>query len=492
MLRTIFRKELLENIHSYRFPLFALICVVLIPLGLFVNNAQYAKRLKDYNEQVRLSDTASSGVKIQDLMAGRVTIKGFRPPSQLSVFAQGLENSLPRYYQFAQDGFSQGESSSGDETLTSTQGRLDFVFLIQMVISLVGLLFASDVISGEKESGTLRAMLSNCLPRDAILLGKISGGFMALLAPFLVALVLGVMLLVPGGFPLFAGDTPGRIAVLAAFAALFILIYFVIGTMVSATSAKARTSLVAILLIWTGFQLVIPKLSDMAAGLIYPVRTDTQVSLEKSLLVNSLETESAKEMGREYDKIFAGAKPGAANDPNTPEMKKWAPIRDDLQLALREKKASQLAAIDETFLQQQRRQRSLASALSLISPSSAFSRLAADLCGTGDLARTKYFEAVRSHQKALDNELFSKVKRTLMMHDDGRTTMMFSAEPVDPKKLPKFAVAPSSVGEALKANTGSIAALLFWLIAPFAFAYVRFLRYDVRKGRGICVIASAA
>jgi len=57
---------------------------------------------------------------------------------------------------------------------------------------------------------------------------------------------------------------------------------------------------------------------------------------------------------------------------------------------------------------------------------------------------------------------------------------MFSAEPVDPKKLPKFAIADASLGEALKANAASIAALLFWLIAPFAFAYVRFLKYDVR------------
>ncbi len=480
MLKNILRKELLENIHSYRFPLFALICVVLIPLGMSVNNAQYAKRLKDYNEQVRLADEAQTGLKIQDLMAGRVTIKGFRPPSQLSVFSQGLENSLPRYYQFGQDGYSQGESSSGDETLASTQGKFDFVFLIQMVISLVGLLFASDMISGEKESGTLRAMLSNSLPRDAILLGKIVGGYLALLAPFLVALVIGVLLLLPGGFPVFAGGTPARIVVMAAAAALFILIYYVIGTMVSATSAKARTSLVAILLIWCGFQLVIPKLSDIAAALIYPVRTDTQVSLEKSLLINTLETESAKELGRQFDLIFAGAKPDAPNDPNSPEFKKWAPIRDDLQLKTREQKAAQLAAIDETFLQQQRRQRSLAAALSLISPSSAFGRLAADICGTGDLARTKYIEAVRSHQKALDNELFSKVKRTLMMHDNGRTTMMFSAEPVDPKKLPKFAIADASLGEALKANAASIAALLFWLIVPFAFAYVRFLKYDVR------------
>jgi ABC-type transport system involved in multi-copper enzyme maturation permease subunit len=481
MLRTILRKELLENIHSYRFPLFALICVVLIPLGMSVNNAQYAKRLKDYNEQVRLADEAQSGLKIQDLMAGRVTIKGFRPPSQLSVFSQGLESALPAYYQFAQDGFSQGESSSSDATLTSTQGKFDLVFLIQMVISLVGLLFASDMISGEKESGTLRAMLSNSLPRDAILVGKIAGGYLALLAPFLVALVLGVMLLLPGGFPLFAGDIPARIAVMAGAAALFILIYYVIGTMVSATSAKARTSLVAILLIWSGFQLVIPKLSDIAASLIHPVRTDTQVSLEKSLLINTLETESAKELGREYDKIFVGkAGTDAAADQNSPEMKKWAPIRDEMQLKTREKKAAQLAAIDETFLAQQRRQRKLAAALSLISPSSAFAQLAADLCGTGDLARTKYIEAVRSHQNALENELFSKVKRTLMMHDNGRTTMMFSAQPVDPKLLPKFAVKPASLGEALKANTSSLLALLFWLIAPFAFAYVKFLRYDVR------------
>jgi hypothetical protein len=122
MLRTIIRKELLENIHSYRFPLFALICVILIPLGMFVNNAQYAKRLKDYNEQVRLADEAFQGLKIQDVMAGRVAIKGFRPPSQLSIFAQGFESALPAYYQFNQDGYSQGESSSGDATLTSTQG----------------------------------------------------------------------------------------------------------------------------------------------------------------------------------------------------------------------------------------------------------------------------------------------------------------------------------------------------------------------------------
>jgi len=480
MLKTIIRKELLENIFSYRFPLFSLICVILIPLSLFINNAQYAKRLRDYGEQMRLSEEATTGLKVQDVMAGRVAMKGFHPPAPLSIFAQGFENALPRYYQFSQDGATQGESSSGDESLLSVQGKFDFAFLVQMVVCLIGLLFSSDSISGEKESGTLRAMLSNRLPRDVVLLGKVTGGALSLWVPFLLAFVLGLLLLLFGSFPLFTGGAPARIAVLAAASALLILIYFVIGMMVSTSAAKVRTSLVAILLIWAGFQLVIPKLGDMTAALIYPVRTETQVALEKSLVANTLDTEAAKELGRQYDAIFENAKPGTGDDLNSPERKKWDSLRERIQLDVRENKARQLAAIDETFEQQRRRQRNLAIDLSLISPSAAFGRFVADVCGTGDLARTKYLEAVRSHQKALDNELFSKVKRTIMMHASGRTTMAFQAQPVDPKKLPKFAVAEASLGEAFKENIRSLAALVLWLIAPFAVAYARFRKYDVR------------
>jgi ABC-type transport system involved in multi-copper enzyme maturation permease subunit len=480
MLKNILRKELLENIHSYRFPLFALICVVLIPLGMSVNNAQYAKRLKDYNEQVRLADEAFSGLKVQDVMAGRVAIKGFRPPSQLAIFAQGLENALPRYYQFGQDGYTQGESSSGEETLSSTQGKLDFVFLIQMVISLVGLLFASDMISGEKESGTLRAMLANRLPRDTLLAGKIEGGYLALWVPFLVAFLLGAVVLMLGAFPLFAGGAAGRVLVIFLATSLFVLTYFTIGIAVSTSAAKARTSLVAILIVWAAFQLIIPKLGDMVARLVYPVRTETEISLQKSLLVRSLDMDQAKELGRQWDLVFGSLSQEARDKQDSPENKKWEPIRDDIQQRTREKKSQQLAAIDETYTQERRRQQNLAVNLSLISPSAAFARLLADVCGTGELERAKYLEAVRAHQKALDNELFSKVKRTLMIHEGGQMSMGFSAMPVDASKLPKFSITPATMAEAFKANVRSLLSLLFWLIAPFAFAYAKFIKYDVR------------
>lgn len=480
MWKTIIKKEILENILSYRFPLFGLIAMLLIPLGMYVNQLDYAKRVRDYDEQVRLAGEAAASISMQDLMAGTVAIKGFRRPAPLSIYTRGFEGTLPRYYEFTQEGAKPGESSSGEESILSVQGKVDFVFLVQMVLSLIGLLFASDVIAGEKEAGTLRAMLSNRLPRDAVLAGKVVGGYLALWAPFAAAFLVGLLFLILGAFPVFGGGMPAKILIIFLAASAFLLVYFTLGTMISASSAKTRPALVAILLVWTFFQLIMPKLSDMLAAIIYPVRTETQVSLEKTLLVNSLGMETARELGRQHDLIFGPAPQTAADDAESPESKKWDAVKAGIEQEAKERKAQQLGAIDETYRQQKRRQQNLALSLSLISPSAAFARFVADVCGTGELERAKYAEAVQTHAAALDVALFSKVKRTVMIHAGGGTSLGFSAQPVDSKSLPKFTIAPSSLADVFKANWKSLLSLAFWLIAPFAAAYVRFIKYDVR------------
>jgi hypothetical protein len=323
-------------------------------------------------------------------------------------------------------------------------------------------------------------MLGNPLPRDTLLAGKIGGGYLALWLPFTLAFLLGTAVLMLTAFPLSGADATTRVLVIFAATSLFILTYFTIGIAVSTSAAKARTSLVAILIIWAAFQLIIPKLSDMLARVIHPVRTETEVSLQKSLLVRSLDLETARELGRQYDLIFGSAPKGAADDTNSPERKRWDPVRDSLQQQARERKARELAAIDETYLQERRRQEDLAVDLSLVSPSAAFARFVADVCGTGELERARYLDAVRAHQRALDSELFSKVRRTLMIHAGGGVSLGFQAMPMDPSKLPKFSIAPAALGETFRANMRSLLSLLFWLIAPFAFAYIRFLKYDVR------------
>ena len=261
---------------------------------------------------------------------------------------------------------------------------------------------------------------------------------------------------------------------------LFILTYFTIGIAVSTSTAKARTSIVVILIIWVALQLIIPKMSDMVARLVYPVRTQTEVSLEKSLLKRSIDTEMAKELGQQNAAIFSNVPAAVAKNPDSPERKKWDAVRSEIEQKARDRKATQLGAIDETHQQQKRRQQNLAVNLSLISPSAAFAQFIADVCSTGELERAKYIEAARAHQKALDNELFSKVKRTYMLFPNGQAALAFDAKPIDPQKLPKFSIAPTSIAETFKVNWRSLFSLILWLVAPFATAYVRFLKYDVR------------
>jgi len=80
MLKTIIKKELLENIFSFRFPLFSLICILLIPLGVYIGARDYEVRLHAYQESLRLYQQDLKTV--QDIFC-KGGGKGFRPPAPL-------------------------------------------------------------------------------------------------------------------------------------------------------------------------------------------------------------------------------------------------------------------------------------------------------------------------------------------------------------------------------------------------------------------------
>ncbi|HDT13245.1 MAG TPA: hypothetical protein ENO03_02690, partial [Candidatus Aminicenantes bacterium] len=283
MWRTIFRKELLENILGFRFPLFFLICAVLVLASLYVHQLDYGKQVRDYSEQVRLAGEELAAARPADLHFGRVPLRGFLPPSPLAVFAAGFEASLPKFYEFNAEGPKPGNTAVDEESVLSVFGQLDFLYIIQMVASLIVLLFASDMIAGEKESGTLSVILANSVPRHSVLWGKFLGGFTAVWLPFLVVFLMGVIVLGVLSFPLTAAGTPLRLTLILLASSVFLLAYYAIGLLVSASSARSRTALVAILLVWIVLQMAIPRLSDMIASIVHPVPTETLVSMQKSV-----------------------------------------------------------------------------------------------------------------------------------------------------------------------------------------------------------------
>jgi len=481
MWRTVFKKELLENILGYRFPLFFLISAVLILSSLYVRELDYGKRVRDYSEQVRLAGEELAAARPVDLHFGRIPLRGFLPPSPLAVFAAGFETSLPKFYDFSAEGPKPGNTSVSEESVLAVFGQLDFLFIVQMVASLIVLLFASDMISGEKEMGTLRVMLANSTPRHSVLWGKFLGGFTAVWLPFLVVFLVGAILLGVLGFPLGQTGIPARLALVFLASTVFLLAYFALGLFVSASSARARTALIAILLVWIALQVALPRLSDMVAAVVHPVPTETVVSMRRSVVIKTVDNETARELGRRYEELFGRGTPFSTQPEPASKRPEWEAFKAEVEASASERKATQLREIESAYQREKSRQRTIALNLSLISPSAAFTRLMADLCGTGEIDRARYLDAVRAHQQTLDAALYSHVHRTTVIMPSGSTASGSSIDQlIDPKSLPAFAFSRAGLADVLAGNWGSLISIAFWLIAPFAAAYVRFIKYDVR------------
>jgi hypothetical protein len=224
------------------------------------------------------------------------------------------------------------------------------------------------------------------------------------------------------------------------------------------------------------------KKFNVISSIVYPVRTETVFSMQKSLLVKTLDEEKGKLLGKQYEAIFGAGASVSVPGPGTEEQRaKWDEFRSSVEDQYRARKSQQLAELEDVYQMEKHTQQSLANNLALVSPSAAFSRLLTDVCGTGEIEKMKYLEAVRAHQQTLEGELYNHVSRTTMIMPSGGTASTASiGKMVDLKTLPAFSISSPTLGEIFLGNTGSLISLGFWLVVPFAIAYVRFIRYDVR------------
>ena len=169
MFRILVAKEIAETVLDLRFAIAALLCVVLIPLGMYVSQKDYERRLTSYQAEHQMYRQRYGKDVRWDVEA-----QGFRPPSILSVFASGVDPFLPDKVITSRSGLLRIAKEPGTENPHSLLfGKADFLFNVAFVVSFAALIFTFNSISGEKEMGTLRLMIANSIPRSRILLSKI-------------------------------------------------------------------------------------------------------------------------------------------------------------------------------------------------------------------------------------------------------------------------------------------------------------------------------
>ena len=90
MFAALIKKEIVSTILDLRFVIASLLFLVLIPLGMYVSRKDYEQRLVNYRQEHRMYRQ-----EYEKKVSSNVEVRGFRPPSMLSVFASGLDHYIP-------------------------------------------------------------------------------------------------------------------------------------------------------------------------------------------------------------------------------------------------------------------------------------------------------------------------------------------------------------------------------------------------------------
>ena len=274
MLITLIRRELLDNLMTFRFAAVMFITLLLMVANTAVLIKDYDRRLASYNtalkthrQQLRETKTYSAGVIVVD-----------RPPNPLSIFNVGLDKRLGNeiwIYHALVPSLWDARMSGSDNPFLNIFNSIDIVFIFEVVLSLMALIFAYDALAGERERGTLRLVLTHPLSRGHILLAKYTGAMLCLLMPLILSLLLSLILLTTSAS--FSLGTPDflRISGIVVSSLAYLSVFYLIGLLISAAVRRTSTALMLSMFVWGFWVFVYPNMIIAALSAPEPTQTRT-------------------------------------------------------------------------------------------------------------------------------------------------------------------------------------------------------------------------
>ena len=494
MIRILALKELLDQVSSVKFIILFAVSTILIVLSLYTGSAAYVAARNEHRATEMLARRETENRQdYNELM--RFGVKVARPPAALSSIAAGVEPALGRSARVRIQGEPEFSPPPVSETpVLAVLGQLDLNAVVRVFLSLFALLLTYDAVAGEKESGTLRAVLSNPVPRSQVLLGKALGLFGTLLAATLVPALLGLLVMKVGFRIELAAVDWGRLVGIGASFGLYLLAVFSTGLLVSTLTTRSSVAFLVLLLLWVASVEVIPKVSPMVAGRLRPVPDFASLQSDRDRLQNEFQQGQMRNMAAAFQ-----AAQGPATSPEEFEARQAAIDsamrrgRDSLQADLQTK----TARLEEGYRNRQNAFTRLAVFLARFSPAVAMSHAVEVLSGTDFEADRRwranllaYRDALRGYlkEKGVDTDQFGMrmVVRADVNTGGGRPNQTFQFGPraeqtrLDLSGFPAFAARPEGLGNALARTAPDLVVLALYSTIAFLLAFSRFLKYDVR------------
>ena len=462
----IAKRELYDNLNSLRFALATVLLLGLMLTNAVVHLQEQPARVQKYLTAVTDARNALEA-RVDSLyeLAQRGPGKLYKKPSALYFCAEGgdpfLSGAVESNHYFWENGnlksFWQMRYPAATSNLTNIRPdvtKIDWAFVIGYVLSLIALLFTFDSVAGERESGTLRLMLANSVPRHAVLVGKFLGALMSVSIPFALAVLVNLLVFSTSSAVHLSIDAWGRLGIIFFVAILYTCLFLALGLLVSSRVQRSAVSLVMLLLTWVTLVVFMPSvLALIASGFSSPMSKDELRIRQKQINDKYLEEYRRGLGGPNSEALQAGSKYVTQE---AAEQERLIEERLDAQIA------------------QVQRARSI----TRISPTAVVQHLLESFAGTGFGRHLQFLEnaqryAIEYRKFVVDTDRGDPASLHLMGVRKG-----MSEKPVRPESIPIF---EDTLSLSKDFNTAAMDLLLLTLfvVVVLAGAYLAFVRVEV-------------
>ena len=487
MLKTIIAREFLDNILNLRFMIGLVLCLIITVACIIILSHDYQMEMRDYNDRVNLQDEFLDNYAHR----GRIfrMVPHQKPPERFRPLIIGISGD-------------ENVESFDDNPLPILFPPFDFLFIVTIIMSLLAILFSYDAITGERQSGTLRLVISNSVSRTKILFGKLVGGAASLLIAFILALLVGVLYINLNPNIQWDGSAWAELALLTAASITFITLFYLLGLMISTFSRYSSTSILNCLFLWVLLILVIPNLCPHISAQLCRIpsiqkirRKEYEIDLLSHEVRREHMTESKKKLKSYYGKLWSefesmefggllkdgereygeAVQQRAAADPEFKAM--MNAFREEREKS-REKYWSiqgESRKLWEDLDKKAAVQTKLAKNLACISPYANFIYVARDLTGTG-LRSLEYFEQVKDEYSGRFWDHVDKKEEDAKKNDPEFTWDSF----LDLSERPRFVFKEEVLKDKLHEVLPYWGILALFNVVFFVSAFTGFMRYDVR------------
>jgi ABC-type transport system involved in multi-copper enzyme maturation permease subunit len=463
----IFKRELLDQLTSFKFFAGLLLVLVLFGLNGLVFSLRYRNEVIEFRQVQQRWEQQLAEKKNLDNVPNQ-QFDSLKEPLKTAFLASGGQYRLPNDYRFTINIWGDRPTTLrafSQNVLVESFQALDWAFLVGTAFSLLALIFAYDSVSGEKARGTLKLLQTYNLSRNSILFGKLLSNLVALLVPLVTGMLLSLLLLLLVGRIELGAQAWGRIGLFLLLSAFYIALFLCLALLLSTLTHRPTASMVLAVMVWAISIVVIPGVGTLVIQQVRKIPTENEIGQRADkvyeLIHNEFNYHESTWRGREMAKG------------DNYEFEKVSTVAQNKRKHLQEE-------IWDDYLRQKFGQARTVRKISSISPSGLFEYGAESVNGTGVLRDEVLVQQAHQYRTTVEQWI-----RQRDLADPESPHLWFqpgylSLKSFEPASLPRFQYHDPSLSDGLRDALWKVSLLSAETLVMLFAAVIAFQRYDVR------------